>query len=443
MGSRSLSKPVEKEISFHMNIIARHVYDTRRGKIILATYKQSRYPSFYVRDAMAVARFLRTLIEQGLFVEKAYEILRGIAKFTRSVQSKEGRWGQKYNEYGRERSLYKQEDNTAHGIILLGDYLIARKHLGRRLQKKKYVEAMLKGFEFARNNVYDESTGLFRSTTSCHESSIETGYTLWTNMAYYKALKNLIRVGELYRAKTACKPVQDFMNSFSENLKQFIRNKRYVARIHFNGKIDFRADVTLVSPYYFEYDKKSRALENAVRYAEKKLRDPDLGLYQRYLPNVRDLAKHSHAGSGPWMQYSAIIAQYHLFNGRMIKANRILGEIDRYKSSKGYIPEHITTTQRFLDFMKNEWKTGLDFQKEFDPSIMVDNYDFDCVVEELINMRNAYQKTKRNLRKESKRGFINFALPLSWSHAEYAYAILLREELRRKRAPGALGKRVK
>jgi len=39
--------------------------------------------------------------------------------------------------------------------------------------------------------------------------------------------------------------------------------------------------------------------------------------------------------------------------------------------------------QVFRDFIKSQWKTGLDFKKEFDPEILLPNLDFDKIVEEL------------------------------------------------------------
>ena len=37
--------------------------------------------------------------------------------------------------------------------------------------------------------------------------------------------------------------------------------------------------------------------------------------------------------------------------------------------------------------METEWKTGLDFAKEFDKHILQDNLDFDKILEEANNMQ--------------------------------------------------------
>ncbi|MEE9263513.1 MAG: hypothetical protein V3V11_03565, partial [Vicinamibacteria bacterium] len=105
--------------------------------------------------------------------------------------------------------------------------------------------------------------------------------------------------------------------------------------------------------------------------------------------------------------------------------------IDRYRNDKGQIPEHLSTCKRFEWFIEKEWDTGEDFAKEFHKPILKEDVNFNCILEEANNMARSYKETGSKCmvpdRKHPEGGYIQFALPLMWSHAEYARALLIRE----------------
>ena len=67
--------------------------------------------------------------------------------------------------------------------------------------------------------------------------------------------------------------------------------------------------------------------------------------------------------------------------------------IDGYRSEDGGIPEHLSTCRRFEEFMDREWKTGIDYEKEFYKPILLDDIDFDKILEEANNMHKSYEET--------------------------------------------------
>ena len=155
----------------------------------------------------------------------------------------------------------------------------------------------------------------------------------------------------------------------------------------------------------------------------QKLLDPKLGGLQRYLPFTEDISTHIHAGNGPWMQYTAMLAQYYFRGGNTKKGDGLLHLIDNYKTEEGYIPEHLTTRKRFDEFMRLEWNTGLDFKKEFGEETLLPGLPFDRIVEELDVMKNSYERL-RDSGSTDENEVIHFACPLMWSHVEYAMALL-------------------
>jgi len=144
-----------------------------------------------------------------------------------------------------------------------------------------------------------------------------------------------------------------------------------------------------------------------------------------------DFATHTHAGNGPWLQYTAILAQYHYWYGDPARGDELLHMIDKHTYDSHEIPEHLSTYKRFESFIEREWQTGIDFDKEFDKEILLDNVTFDNILEEANNMRRAYTETEKCIlqnNEHSEGGCTYFCFPLMWSHVEYARALMIREK---------------
>ena len=124
-----------------------------------------------------------------------------------------------------------------------------------------------------------------------------------------------------------------------------------------------------------------------------------------------------------------MLAQFHYWNGNTRRGDELLHYIDRYRGEDGEIPEHLSSCDRFERFMEREWQTGIDFDKEFHKPILLENVEFDKILEETNNMARSYEETgKKCMFRENAPGggFIQFAAPLAWSHVEYARALMLR-----------------
>jgi GH15 family glucan-1,4-alpha-glucosidase len=212
-------------------------------------------------------------------------------------------------------------------------------------------------------------------------------------------------------------------------------SKRFVRRLKPDGDIDIRPDITLMSPFYFgtgmdvEYFTNNEKFVNSIEFVEYTLWDPVLGMLQRYLPFIEDPHTHIHAGNGPWLPYTLILAQYYLHIGNVERGKEILDTIDKYRSQEGYLCEHLTTPERFYEFKRFEWITGKDFDKELlTHEIMLPGVPYDFIIEELNNMKKAYDTIEVESKERGDKGYISFATPLMWSHAEYAMALMLKTE---------------
>ncbi len=428
---------LNRDVNVHLNILAQCSIDTEQGSALMATLPGSRYPYVYPRDSACASRFLFRLATSSLKSgEIALRLLGEIARYIMNCQRADGYWGQRYGIRGEDKGIYRQEDNVAHGVSILCRYLLAAKIKNVDIPGvEKYFDAIRKGASFARKNYYRKEIHLFYSTTSIHESAIEEGYTIWVNYAYLLMYRLLERIGEAYGITERFAPEADLRAGFQPTVEKiFAQSGRYIRRLKPDGTIDLRPDITLLSPFFFgtgldrDYFTDSETFTSSIAFIEDMLWDPELGMLQRYLPFIEDPESHIHAGNGPWVQYTAMLAQYYFHRGDIARGNEIMGIIDGYRSKEGYLCEHLTTPERFFEFKKLEWLTGRDFDKEFEPHILVDDIPYDNIVEELNHMRNAYGRIEEECRMIGGNGHISFAAPLMWSHAEYAMALMLRTE---------------
>jgi hypothetical protein len=302
-------------------------------------------------------------------------------------------------------------------------------------QAEEMLGAILKGFEYCSRHYYRNEIHLFFSTTSIHESAIEEGYSIWVNYSYLLMLRLMESVGEAYGVTNRFVEALELKSGFEGTIGRiFTMSGRFVRRLKPNGEIDLRPDITLMSPFFFgtgldsTYFDNDEGFSNTIRFVEQTLWDPDLGMLQRYLPFIEDPQSHVHAGNGPWLQYTSMLAQYYFFVGDIDKGNRILALVDGYKSKEGYLCEHLTTPARFFEFKRLEWLSGDDFGKEFAPEILIPGITYDLIVEELNHMKNSYDEIERKIKNAPGIAHLSFAIPLMWSHAEYAMALMFRAE---------------
>ncbi|MCF8032686.1 MAG: hypothetical protein K9K66_06885 [Desulfarculaceae bacterium] len=437
MTSKKKKDPtLNQQISHHLGFIAQCTIDTKKyGKLLLASPPHSRYPYLYPRDSRCAVQMLRRVAispQEYDGRKDAFGLISSMAHFMKDVRQTHGAWGQRFSLDGQDKSIYRQEDNAAHGIAIIALYLLTAHDLKQEVDDLDgFFDALAKGVQYTIDNYYTRELNLFYSTTSVHESALEQGYTIWTNFAHLGAFKLAAKAAqdwgrddllEQYRAYFG----PDFGRAVAE---LFALDQRYVRRIDAGGGADFRPDFTLLSPFYFGFLHDQKLMDASVSYLEDKLWDPELGMIMRYLPFYQDPATHVHAGNGPWLQYTAILAQYHYWRDDAKRGDEIMALLDGYKAANGALPEHLSTPKRFEEFMQREWKEGVDFRKEFAPEILKPGVSFDTILEEANNMSRSYQAAaaaKVLPQKGGKGGYIQFACPLMWSHVEFARALLIK-----------------
>lgn len=416
-------------IQFHLAVLRTCQAPWKGALLPLATPPDARYPYVYPRDLAAVARAYDRL---GAVADDdaVSSELAAAAHFLLDTQADDGLWGQRYDLQGRDKSIYLQEDNTAHAVAVLARHVRHERRRGRASPlEAQAVTGIERALEGAKARIYRKGINLYYSTTSIHESAMERGYTLWTNGAFRDALRLSAEAARSADRDDLARAWSARMERLDDNLhRHFVQDGQWIRRLTAEGRFDRRPDVTLLSPFYFGFEHlDAEASDRSAARVENELWDPDLGLLQRYLPFREDRHVHLHAGNGPWLAYSAWLAQRHAATGAMDDAADLMNRIMAFATPEGHLPEHVSTRERFLDFMDNEWETGLDFRKEFDVEIMLPRVGFSEILEEAVRMRAAYRGAAAEAERSGD-GIIRFAAPLAWCHAEMAVALMLVEQ---------------
>jgi hypothetical protein len=146
----------------HLEVIRGCAQEWNGRRIVLAAPPGSRYPYVYPRDAGGLARSLLRMVERDFHAREAFEHLEASAEFLLNVQRPDGYWGQRYDLTGEEKSIYRQEDNLAHGLIVLGSYLKAASTLGVEPPRLADVlDAMTRAYRYSHREIYRPGINLF------------------------------------------------------------------------------------------------------------------------------------------------------------------------------------------------------------------------------------------------------------------------------------------
>lgn len=452
--SQHVDAPID-DPAFHLDVLDELSYDADvDGAVPLASDPDNRYPYVYPRDVASITRAWLTALRHGVRPDACRNRIVEAARFLIAVED-DGRWYQRYGLDGTDQSIYRQEDNVAHGIRIISHVVLALDasddlESADEAFLSDAVECIDAAVGVARTELYDANAHLIESTTSIHEGVIESGYTLWVNCAFLAAVQqaadaldrieaagragDIARTGDIARAGGIDTGALDDIAERIDELRSLLEPgiERCFAvdgtavprRYTLDGERDERPDITLLAPAYFGLEEVfGEHIERAGERAVASLEDPRLGGLQRFRGFHRDHDVHQHGGNGPWMQYTAWHAQFRYDRGEREQGDEVLSTITGHADAAGHIPEHLSTRERFEQFVEQEWDTGMDFEKEFDNDVLRD-VPFDRIAEELGHMRTAYNEMAAAL---EERDVISFAAPLAWCHAEFLTALLKRE----------------
>lgn len=354
-----------------------------QGLGFYASPPDGKYPFIYTRD-FSVAIVALSELGDWTTAKKA-------CRFLLDCQCPTGEWVQRYGERAQRQERVIQEDNTPLATWALLTYAGLSGDEGFR---KAIRERVLTAADFMLGTTLHAHAYLATTHTSMHEAEVSEGFEIWNTCAHAKAFR---LVAETYGLSK--------YGRYADLIERAIRNLltydgRFLRRLDVHGNPDFRVDITLITPSYFDLCLPNDPLaRNSAALIERVLKDAELGGYSRYL-TFSDL--ETSILPGPWFLYTAWMARYHHLAGDRKKGDENLTWI-MTNSKDFYLSEYILTKPR--------WERYKDVYMK-----RVYAAEGCCLA--------ACKKEFEKLSKQAEEGEVIYGvLPLLWAHVETLRAL--------------------
>jgi GH15 family glucan-1,4-alpha-glucosidase len=352
----------------------------------LATAKDDAYPFVYPRDA--------AIMTMALNLHGQYENSKAFYDYIAKVQRENGEVFQRYNAGHPFVSQTGEADVTP--IVIQGVYdTFLTSGDSAFLERMWNVTA--EGVSFI-GLITDPGTGLLHTTRSVHEyQGLEEGFEIWANSAAVKGLLDASKIALTLRRQDAA----DAWIFQAKSLWRAIMEKLYdpatglfLKNLRKDGSRVTAPDVAQVAPFYFGLTNDRSSLERTLFHLRETLWNEGIGGFNRF----RDFEVVA-----DWHWYTGgTRASWPLFTLWMAKLYRRLGDAD--------------SAEQCMRFVRRASTTRLDIPEKVAP---LEGYQEWKSNETQFNERVQRGAAKAEGSSVSIPGYVAWACPLGWSHAEY------------------------
>ncbi|HUI00181.1 MAG TPA: hypothetical protein VLX56_00965 [Nitrososphaerales archaeon] len=353
---------------------------------LLATPLDDAYPFVYPRDASFMAMALNM---HGL-----YDRSKSFFSFLSKVRRPNGEVYQRYNKGYPFVSQEGEADVTP--IVIQGIYDTYAASNDLSFLERSW-EMVARGAAFVLSNINGQS-GLVHTMRSIHETRIlEEGFELWANCASVKGLLDASRAASalgreevaetwLAHGKALWDRAQERL--FDPDKGLFIKNLRK------DGARVTAPDVSLLAPFYFGLSNDGTTLRRTIRHLKKTLWNEEVGGLNRFrdFEIVDDWHWYTGGTEASWPLFTLWLARLCRRAGDPDTADECLDFVMRSANQDGDLPEKVAPMRGYTEWKDHE--TGYN--------------------ERVINGVAKAEKSSTSIP-----GYIPWACPLGWSHAEY------------------------
>jgi len=355
---------------------------------ITATPGDDAYPYVYPRDAVIMTTAMNTLGE--------YERSKRFYRFLKGVRRPHGEFYQRYNRGMPYVSNEHELDVTP--LVLNGIYDTYRKS-----GDGQFLEAMwgtvLECASFTASSI-DADAGLVYTTNSIHENrKLEEGFEIWANSAAVKGLLDASRIA----GALGHDDLRDAWESSSRRLLAGIVERLYdreqgtfVKVMRRSGEKVTAPDMAQLAPFYFGVYRDDAALAGTLERLKGALWNKDIGGFNRFrdFEIVDDWHWYTGGSAAAWPFFTLWAARSYSALGIREGEEACLAFLDSVLTDDLFIPEKVAPLNNYNEWKANDVKFG-------DRTI------------------NAVRKIERNAHKIRAPGYVCWACPLGWAHAEY------------------------
>jgi glucoamylase len=353
---------------------------------ILATTGDDAYPFVYPRDASFMTMALNM---HGMF-DKSKNFYRFIAKATRPG-------GEVYQRYNRGYPYVTQKGEADVAPIVVQGIYDTYKTSGDLEFLRSMWDVTSAGISYVLAKL-DSQVGLVHTTRSVHENrTLEKGFEIWANSAAVKGLLDASRTAELLghgdMANSWLRNAGAIWKRMTERLYDE-ENGLFIKSLRKDGSKVTSPDVAQLSPFYFGLCDDKEILRSTLNHLRKNLWNESVGGVNRFkdFEVVKDWHWYTGGTNASWPLFTLWLAKFYLLLGESLSANDCLRFVSSASTAEMCIPEKVAPASGY-----KEWK---EHEVEYNERILL-----------------GIAKAERT--SVSIPGFVPWACPLGWSHAEF------------------------
>lgn len=355
---------------------------------VTATPKDDAYPYVYPRDAVFMTMALNRFSE--------FERSKRFYRFLTKLRRPHGEFYQRYNE-GLPYVTNEHELDTTPIVLqgILDTYLQSgdKEFLGEAWSLVQECAAFTCG-------AIDQDLGLVYTTNAIHESrELEEGFEIWTNCAAVRGLIDASRAAEAMGQSDLQKYWLAKGQRLFANLieKLYDPDRGYFVKVMRRSGEKVRApDMSQLAPFYFGIFDNAEVLERTLKLLESSLWNTSVGGFNRFedFETVHDWHWYTGGTGASWPFFTIWAAGFYRQLGNREKEQASLRFLDSVLTQDSFIPEKVAPVAGYEQWKSNELEFG------------------DRVI-------NGISKIERKVHSIGLPGYVAWACPLGWAHAEY------------------------
>jgi GH15 family glucan-1,4-alpha-glucosidase len=355
---------------------------------ITATPRDDAYPYVYPRDAVFMTTAMNAFEE--------HERSQRFYRFLSRVRRPDGEFFQRYNKGLPYVTNERELDTTP--IVLQGLY-----DTYRGSKDAEFLEDMWPMVQecatFTKNSI-DADTGLVYTINSIHENwKLEEGFEIWANSA---AVKGLLDASRLAGALGQHEEQREWARSSKRLLGRMVEKLydeekgTFIKVLQTTGEKITAPDMTQLAPFYFGVYHDDDALARTLEDLKDTLWSKNIGGFTRFrdFEIVDDWHSYTGGAAAAWPLFTIWAARFYRALGISEGEAECLDFLDSVVTRDLFIPEKVAPFERY-----NEWKAN---ELEFSDRIV-----------------NGVRKIERKAHTIKAPGYVCWACPLGWAHAEY------------------------
>jgi len=353
---------------------------------ILATRKDDAYPFVYPRDAsiMTIALNLHGFHDRSM---RFY-------RYLREVRRPNGEIFQRYNRGMPYVTRRREADVTP--IAIQGIYDTYRSS-GNRDFLESMWELVGEGADFVLAGI-DGNVGLVQTNCSVHENQgLEEGFEIWANSASVKGMLDAsMAASNLGHRELARKWSVEARRLWRKILERLFDQKSglFLKNLRTDGTVVEAPDVAQLSPFYFGLCQDDEILKRTLRHLTETLWNAQIGGLNRFrdFEVVKDWHWYTGGTGASWPLFTLWMARFYERLGDVESMEACLRFIRAASTPEMEIPEKVAPLRGYLEWKENETEYN----------------------ERVTNGISRAESTSL-----STPGYVAWACPLGWSHAEY------------------------